>query len=107
MISFPAEIYLLKVNNRNTRTRCEICSKLTTNTPEQRKWHCSGVFIVNLEHMSHLAVMILLLALNKELSAGFSCLQIYVDTNINLKKTSKMKYIGKNIDKGNRFLVKS
>ena len=30
----PAGIYLLKVNNRNTRTRCEICSKLTINTPE-------------------------------------------------------------------------
>ena len=26
-------IYLLKVNNRNTRTRCEICSKLTIKTP--------------------------------------------------------------------------
>ena len=25
----PFGIYLLKVNNRNTRTRCEICSKLT------------------------------------------------------------------------------
>ena len=24
---FPAGIYLLKVNNRNTRTRFEICSK--------------------------------------------------------------------------------
>ena len=24
--------YLLKVNNRNTRTRCEICSKLTLKT---------------------------------------------------------------------------
>ena len=30
----PAGIYLLKVNNRNTRTRCEICSKLTIKTPE-------------------------------------------------------------------------
>ena len=29
----PAGIYLLKVNNRNTRTRCEICSKLTIKTP--------------------------------------------------------------------------
>ena len=28
----PAGIYLLKVNNRNTRTRCEICSKLTIKT---------------------------------------------------------------------------
>ena len=30
----PVGIYLLKVNNRNTRTRCEICSKLTIRTPE-------------------------------------------------------------------------
>ena len=32
----PATIYLLKVNNRNTRTRCEICSKLIIKTPERR-----------------------------------------------------------------------
>ena len=29
----PAGIYLLKVNNRNNRTRCEICSELTIKTP--------------------------------------------------------------------------
>ena len=33
--NFPANIYLLNVNNRNTRKRCEICSKLTKTTPEQ------------------------------------------------------------------------
>ena len=27
--TYPAGNYRLKVNNRNTRTRCEICSKLT------------------------------------------------------------------------------
>ena len=32
--SNTAGIYMLKVNNRNTRTRCEICSKLTTKIPE-------------------------------------------------------------------------
>ena len=32
---YPAGIYLLKVNNRNTRTSCEICSKLTINIPER------------------------------------------------------------------------
>ena len=26
---FPVGIYLLKVSNRNTRTKCEICSELT------------------------------------------------------------------------------
>ena len=33
----PAGIYLLKVNNENTRTRCEICSKLTIKIPERRQ----------------------------------------------------------------------
>ena len=28
----PTNIYLFKVNNRNTRKRCEICSKLTGKT---------------------------------------------------------------------------
>ena len=35
--SYPANIYLLKVNNRNTRERCEIRSKLTMKIPEQRQ----------------------------------------------------------------------
>ena len=35
----PLGIYMFKVNNRNTRTRCEICSKLTK-------------IIVNFEHFT-------------------------------------------------------
>ena len=31
--TISANIYLLKVKNRNTRKRCEICSKLTIKTP--------------------------------------------------------------------------
>ena len=55
----PAGNYLLKVNNRSTRARCEICSKLTIKTPERRL-----VFIVNFEYISHLALVFLLLTLN-------------------------------------------
>ena len=33
---------------------CDISSKLTIKTPERRHWLCSGVFIVNFEHISHL-----------------------------------------------------
>ena len=44
----PANIYLLKVNNKNAEKRCQIYSKLTIKTPEQRHWYCSGDFIVNL-----------------------------------------------------------
>ena len=29
-------LYLFKDNNGNTRTMCEICSKLTIKTPERR-----------------------------------------------------------------------
>ena len=61
----PAGIYLFKVNNRNTRTRREICSKLTIKTPEQCHWLCSGVFIVNFEHISCLVLVFLLLTLNR------------------------------------------
>ena len=52
-------IYLLKVNDRNTRARCETCSKLTIKTPERRHWRLSGVFIVNFEHISHLVLVFL------------------------------------------------
>ena len=48
---------MFKGNNRNTRTRCEICSKLTIKTPERRYWRRSGVFIVNFEHVSHLLLI--------------------------------------------------
>ena len=61
---------MFKVNNRNTRTRCEICSKLTIKTPERRQWRRSGVFIVNFEHISYLALVFLLLTLNRLMPAG-------------------------------------
>ena len=48
--------YLLKVNNRNTRTRCEIYSKLTIKTTERRH-------IVNFEYILHLVLVFLLLTL--------------------------------------------
>ena len=63
---FPVGIYLLKVNNNNTRTRCEICSKLTIKTAERRLasfwclyyqlWTyftpCSSVSVVNFEYVN-------------------------------------------------------
>ena len=52
-VLLPAGNYIFKVDNRNTRTRCKICSKLTLKTPERRQWRRSGVFIVNFEHISH------------------------------------------------------
>ena len=85
----PAVNYMFKVNKRNTRTRCEICSKLTMKTPELRQnilkvnnkdtrttllsisltlnilWCHSGVFIVNFEDTSHVVLVFLLLTLSR------------------------------------------
>ena len=58
----PVGIYLLKFNDRNPRTRCEICSKLTIKAPE-RQWRRSGVFVVNFEHISHISHLVLVLML--------------------------------------------
>ena len=55
----PASNYMFKVNNRNTRTNCDICSKLTIKTPERCHWRRSGVFIVNFEHISFLVLVFL------------------------------------------------
>ena len=49
--AFPANIYLFKFNNRYTRKRFEICSKLTTTRPEQRRRH-SGIFVINFEQVN-------------------------------------------------------
>ena len=45
----PPNIYQLKVNNRKSRNRCKICSKLTIKTPDRCRQCRSDVF----EYISH------------------------------------------------------
>ena len=52
---------MFQVNNRNTKTMCETCSKLTIKTAERRQWLHSGIFIVNFEHILDFVLVILLL----------------------------------------------
>ena len=40
---------MFKVNNKNSRTRCEICSKLTIKIPERSQWR-KNLFGYRLEH---------------------------------------------------------
>ena len=72
----PAGNYMFRVNNRNTRTRCQICSKLTIKTPERRHCRHSGVFIFHFEHISHLVLLFLLLTLSWEMPAGKKIVEI-------------------------------
>ena len=55
--------HMFKVNNRNTRARCKICSKSTIKTPEDSR--DSSVFIVNFDHILNLALVFLLLTLSR------------------------------------------
>ena len=43
--------YMFEINNRNIRTRCEICSKLAIKTQERRR---TGVVIVNFGHITQM-----------------------------------------------------
>ena len=55
-------IYLFQVNNRNTRARCEICSKLTIKPPEWHNWFYSGVFIFNSEQILYFFLTVIVIA---------------------------------------------
>ena len=50
----PANTYLFKINNRNTKKICKICSKLTIN-----------IFVFNFEHIIHAFLVALWLNLNR------------------------------------------
>ena len=49
---------------------CEICPKVTIKTLEGRQWHRSGVFIVNFEQISLIALVFPVLTLSNLTSAG-------------------------------------
>ena len=44
-VIIPVIIYLFKVNNKNSRERCDICSKLAIKTPERCHWRIIGVAV--------------------------------------------------------------
>ena len=73
--SIPAGIHVFKVNNRNNRTRCEICSELTIKTLKRRQYRRSPVFIVNFENISHL------LLVNFEQVNDGGIISVKIDTN--------------------------
>ena len=64
--------HLLVLNNGNTRTMCEICSKLTIKIPLRHHWSCFGIFILNIEMIPHTSVSILTLNKSCRLE-GESC----------------------------------
>ena len=78
-----------KVNKRNSRKRCEICSKLTIKASERRQWLRCGIFALNFQHISHFFLMFMLLTLNKLMLAG----KVTVFVNQYMKTSSKTQWI--------------
>ena len=60
---------LFKVDNGNTTAMNEICSKLAIKILERRQ-RCSGIFIANFEHISHIVLVFPFSSLNKQMSAS-------------------------------------
>ena len=72
---YQAGNYMFKVNNRNSRTRCELCSKLTIKIPERRHDVVLVSLLITLKHISHLVLVFILnivhITLNVQLSAAY------------------------------------
>ena len=74
---------MFKVNYRNTRTRCEICSKLTIKTSKRYQWRRSGVSIVNFAPAYFTPCSRVFIDF-EQLNAGWER-TIYIETGIALK----------------------
>ena len=70
--NYSANNYLLKVNNRNTRKRFKIYSKLTIKTPERNFEHISHLLPVFLSYFEQVNVRKLLL---------YNCLEYTIKGN--------------------------
>ena len=71
LLYYLSQSVKLKINNRSTRTRCEICSKLTRKTT--KRCHFGGHFgnnsaslIVNFKYILHFALLFRLLTMNMQ-----------------------------------------
>ena len=73
----PVGFYLFKVSNKNTKIQSGTSSKLTIRKPERRRWRRCSVFIVNFEHISHIALVFLLLTFNKQIPDEISYMHFY------------------------------
>ena len=80
---YPVKIYLFEVDNRNTRERCETCSKLIVKTPETYFTLFTSVSIVGFEKVNVGWVSGKL----AELRSKFSCLEFDLVGSRNVNET--------------------
>ena len=94
----PTGNYMFKVNKRNTRTMCEICSELTIKTPELltlSKFHpCSCASIVKFEQLNAGWKQCNIIFKLKDVTSDYETLQSrYTDLAAELNTTkSRLRY---------------
>ena len=90
IFSYQAGIYMFKIKNGNTRTMSKICSKLKIYKHHSKlaSCHCSRVFIVNFEQISHIAKVFPLLLWTRKWQLG-SRLYSFGDS---LRRFSQISY---------------
>ena len=95
-VNFLVNIYLFKINNRNTRKRCEICSKSTIKTTERRQWRrcCPLPWMFSTREVNHKTNRLhergLRALLNDETSTFNDMLSKSNDTTIHVKNIQKL-----------------
>ena len=72
-----------KLTTETLEQRCEICSKLTIKTPKRRQWRRFGVFIVNFEHISHLCSSVSIVNF-EHIIAGWACYMNVLDVFVRI-----------------------
>ena len=86
----PTNIYLFKVNNRNTIKRCEICSKLTIKTPE--RLDVALVFLLLTLNIFHTLSTVSIVYL-EEVNVSWVPISVTVVVKGNYAKTEKLLLI--------------
>ena len=86
--SFQENKYIFKINNKNARKKCKICSKLTIKTLERHRWLRFGDFIVSFKYSLHIFLVFLLWTLNMYLLTVFSLFSMQLSN----KETKKERH---------------
>ena len=92
----PTGNYMFKVNNRNTRTRCEICSKLAIKTPERHHWRlragkCQPGYVIHF--LTSTTMLLLIVQTNLFFPMGRESIEfIFISNSIEILQHLKKSY---------------
>ena len=96
--SNPASIYVLNFNNKNTRKKCFICSKLTTNILKESIGFVLVSLFLTLNKCHVLFQYFFLLTFNGYLCVRSSCSREFLIISVSKKKVKSLKNSNINLE---------